>query len=96
MLFRSWDQPAHLLFDLPYPDFAPGLAERHRIFSLLVLALTHAYWNGNKYGKSGQYRDRDGQRFGGTYAGGDYLGHNIAAIAVDGHGDIIDFDFNHN
>jgi tRNA(Arg) A34 adenosine deaminase TadA len=25
-----------------------------------------------------------------------YLGHNIACIAVDGDGDIIDFDFNHN
>src|SRR5262249_43677080 len=26
----------------------------------------------------------------------DYLGHNIACLAVDGDGDIIDFDFNHN
>jgi len=26
----------------------------------------------------------------------DYLGHNIACLAVDGAGDIIDFDFNHN
>jgi tRNA(Arg) A34 adenosine deaminase TadA len=26
----------------------------------------------------------------------DYLGHNIACIAVDGRGEIIDFDFNHN
>jgi tRNA(Arg) A34 adenosine deaminase TadA len=26
----------------------------------------------------------------------DYLGHNIAAIAVDGNGDIVDFEFNHN
>jgi tRNA(Arg) A34 adenosine deaminase TadA len=25
-----------------------------------------------------------------------YVGHNIACIAVDGHGEIIDFDFNHN
>ena len=25
-----------------------------------------------------------------------YLGHNIACIAVEGNGDIIDFDFNHN
>jgi tRNA(Arg) A34 adenosine deaminase TadA len=25
-----------------------------------------------------------------------YLGHNIACIAVDGNGDVIDFDFNHN
>jgi tRNA(Arg) A34 adenosine deaminase TadA len=26
----------------------------------------------------------------------DYMGHNIAALAVDGDGDIIDFEFNHN
>jgi tRNA(Arg) A34 adenosine deaminase TadA len=25
-----------------------------------------------------------------------YLGHNIACLAVDGNGDIIDFEFNHN
>lgn len=25
-----------------------------------------------------------------------YLGHNIACIAVDGNGEIVDFDFNHN
>jgi tRNA(Arg) A34 adenosine deaminase TadA len=25
-----------------------------------------------------------------------YLGHNIAALAVDGNGEVIDFDFNHN
>jgi len=25
-----------------------------------------------------------------------YVGHNIACLAVDGHGDVIDFDFNHN
>ena len=25
-----------------------------------------------------------------------YLGHNIACIAIDGNGEIIDFDFNHN
>jgi tRNA(Arg) A34 adenosine deaminase TadA len=25
-----------------------------------------------------------------------YLGHNIACVAVDGNGEIIDFDFNHN
>ena len=25
-----------------------------------------------------------------------YLGHNIACLAVDGNGEIIDFDFNHN
>jgi len=25
-----------------------------------------------------------------------YLGHNIACVAVDGNGEVIDFDFNHN
>jgi tRNA(Arg) A34 adenosine deaminase TadA len=32
----------------------------------------------------------------GYYEGGSYLGHNIAAIAVDARGRVIDFDFNHN
>src|SRR5262249_22014479 len=55
------------------------------------------YWNGNKYGQDGEYPWRPKQkRTNGRYQGGDYLGHNIACIAVDGEGEIIDFDFNHN
>lgn len=78
--------------------------ERHRIYSLLAMSLVSSRFNGNKRGESGTYPLRSKQlvappREGsleGRYSGGNYYGHNIAALAVDGNGDIIDFDFNHN
>lgn len=83
--------------------FTPQDQERHRVFSLLVLAMIYSKWNGNKYGEIGDYGTwRAGQEAGTTadgqkvYGGGTYEGHNIAALAVDGEGRIIDFDFNHN
>lgn len=88
------------------------LQERHRICSLVVLGLLAQYWNGNKYGAEGSYYDRKKQAIAdGFYRGAtlsmrkgeqtpsssfEYLGHNIACIAVDKNGRIIDFDFNHN
>jgi tRNA(Arg) A34 adenosine deaminase TadA len=55
------------------------------------------FYNGNKNGSRGTYHWREKQREeDGRYRGGDYLGHNIGALAVDATGDIIDFDFNHN
>jgi tRNA(Arg) A34 adenosine deaminase TadA len=75
----------------------PAERERHRLYSLLLMALVHYYWNGNKRGREGEYPWRQKQRLqNGLYKGGDYLGHNIASLAVDRRGDIIDFDFNHN
>jgi tRNA(Arg) A34 adenosine deaminase TadA len=71
--------------------------ERHYLYSLLVMALVSNYWNGNKRGQDGVYPWRKGQQLkNGIYRGGQYLGHNIACIAVDGLGEVIDFDFNHN
>lgn len=77
--------------------------ERHKIFSLLLMGLVCDKWNGNKYGEVGNYGEwREKQLIGDNgedefiYDGGSYLGHNIAALAVDGEGRIIDFDFNHN
>jgi tRNA(Arg) A34 adenosine deaminase TadA len=47
--------------------------------------------------KPGRYRGEMMQNPGGLRVNWDrYLGHNIACVAVDGNGDIIDFDFNHN
>lgn len=61
------------------------------------MALVYRYWNGNKRGAAGEYPWRPRQRLSdGRYSGGDYLGHNIACIGVDGAGRPIDFDFNHN
>lgn len=67
------------------------------MYSLLLMALVRRYWNGNKRGQEGEYPWRELQRRpDGIYQGGQYLGHNIACIAVDGAGELIDFDFNHN
>jgi tRNA(Arg) A34 adenosine deaminase TadA len=92
-----WDAPARDLASLAAPALEDGELERHRVYSLLLMALVARYWNGNKRGREGSYPWRDGQkRADGQYEGGDYLGHNIACLAVDATGAIIDFDFNHN
>lgn len=71
--------------------------ERHSIYSLALMAITAHYWNGNKYGRAVQYPLNEPVPAAnpGTL-GDDYIGHNIAALIVDGDGLIIDFDFNHN
>jgi tRNA(Arg) A34 adenosine deaminase TadA len=47
--------------------------------------------------KSQRYRGDMIENAGGLRVNWDrYLGHNIACLAVDGNGEIIDFDFNHN
>ena len=90
----------------------PESQERHRIYSYLLMKLIHRFWNGNKNGPIGSYPQRTQQldAAGSNHYRGDinersdkshipwdrYLGHNIACIAVDGLGHIIDFDFNHN
>jgi len=100
-LAKYWSQPVENLATLTPLNLGPEDKERHCIFSLLLMKLVYAFWNGNKRGQDGEYPWRAAQRRGnGTYAGdkyGDrYLGHNIACLAIDGNGDIIDFDFNHN
>jgi tRNA(Arg) A34 adenosine deaminase TadA len=90
----------------------PESQERHRIYSYLLMKLILRFWNGNKNGPIGSYPQRAGQidpsapnRYRGDLNERDdrshtawdrYLGHNIACVAVDGLGHIIDFDFNHN
>lgn len=97
-LAEFWNRRVHELVTVPSPAFTPEECERRRLFSLLAMSLVCEYWNGNKYGDGGKYPWRDErQRLpDGRYSGGTYLGHNIAAIAVDGEGRVIDFDFNHN
>lgn len=97
-----WNKP---LCELARIDLAPISAEeseRHRIYSLLLMSIVHCFWNGNKRGQDGQYpwrpkqRRPDGSYIGDPRYGDRYLGHNIACLGVDGRGEIIDFDFNHN
>jgi tRNA(Arg) A34 adenosine deaminase TadA len=98
-----WDRPLSEFVTLPPSPIDPGLGERHRLYSRLVLAILASQWNGNKYGNPGDYGGWRRRQLVdglppelGVYKGGSYLGHNIAAIAVDARGTVVDFEFNHN
>jgi tRNA(Arg) A34 adenosine deaminase TadA len=102
-----WNQQVAQLATVNLEALTQEQKERHEIYSLLLMALVAHFWNGNKRGMKVPYNWRDNQSWGDfkpLYQGGDhlgeptgqYLGHNIAALAVDGDGDIIDFEFNHN
>jgi hypothetical protein len=71
-------QTGQELIACPPPEATPGDAERHAIFAYALMAITHHYWNGNKYGRGVLYprnsvTDPTTER---GAAGGDYLGHN--------------------
>jgi tRNA(Arg) A34 adenosine deaminase TadA len=102
-LAPHWDRPLSEFVNLPTSPIEAGLAERHRLYSFLVLAILASQWNGNKYGNPGDYGEWRRRQLmeglpaeSGVYRGGSYLGHNIAAIAVDARGTVVDFEFNHN
>ena len=96
-LAQYWDKSVAQLCTLADAPIQPEEQERHRIYCLLLMSLVANFWNGNKHGQEGEYPWRAKQRRpDGIYGGGNYLGHNIACLGVDGDGDIIDFDFNHN
>lgn len=104
------DIAANLKKDAPELAEEPA-RERHRIYSYLLMKLITRFWNGNKKGPLGTYplraQQKDVAQTPPRYRGDmtapagiikwdRYLGHNIACVAVDGNGEIIDFDFNHN
>jgi tRNA(Arg) A34 adenosine deaminase TadA len=96
-----WDKPVENLASVSLATLSPEDAERHRIYSLLTMAIVHGSWNGNKNGALGEYPQRPAQleapnRYRGDRRGDRYLGHNIGCIAVDEKGYVIDFEFNHN
>lgn len=84
--------------------------ERHNIYSLLLMSMVAFNWNSNKRGVDDSQKPSPSKDYGnnlllstpekpvprGKSLRGDYLGHNIAAFAVDRDGFVIDFDFNHN
>jgi len=84
--------------------------ERHKIYSLLLMSMVAFYWNGNKRGTDASLNPSPTKDYGdnpllsrpgkpyrrGKFLANDYLGHNIAAFAVDRDGYVVDFDFNHN
>lgn len=75
-----------------------AMKERHRIYAHLLMSIMRPYWCGMKQGRDGIYPLNPSEARGdvGNYLDSDYVGHNIAAIAVDGDGNVIDFEFNHN
>lgn len=102
-LAKYWQRPLREFVTLPAHPIEDGLRERHALYSLLTLAVLASQWNGNKYGSPGDYGSWRRNQLApgvppelGVYGGGTYLGHNIAAIAVDARGRVVDFDFNHN
>ena len=96
-LEKFWDQNVSGLAGLEETPPTPEKSERHRIFSLLLMAITHHYWCGNKYGRAGTYPWNDDPTTAqGEWLDREYRGHNIAALAVGPAGKIIDFELNHN
>jgi len=92
-LQRFWTRPVSDLVELTPDPLPPEQQQRHRIFVLMLMALIHIYWNPHKKGLGGDYPNNPDMPDDFSY---EYKGHNIAAIAVDGRGRVIDFDFNHN
>ena len=86
--------------DLPAEMMMEDAAkERHRIYASMLMGLTYYFWNGNRFGVRVTYplNPVPDPRHGiGEYLNDTYLGHNIAALAVDYRGNIVEFDFNHN
>jgi tRNA(Arg) A34 adenosine deaminase TadA len=97
-LAKFWGKKVSELCELEQPPaLVDDLKERHRIYSYLLMAIIHHYWNGFKRGRHGEYpwNDTPGPDDP-SWMHGEYRGHNIAALAVDADGHILDFDFNHN
>ncbi|MFE5923055.1 hypothetical protein [Streptomyces sp. NPDC056468] len=96
--FRDWTVEEFVQLDEGPID--PAMQERHRIYSILLMSIILDGWNGNKHGEVGDYGqwrvDQKIPQAVDVYRGGSYLGHNIAALAVDAEGRVIDYDFNHN
>ncbi len=74
-----------------------GEKERHRIYSLGLMSLMFHNWRDLKRGRKATYNWQvDRKTNNNKHLDDDYTGHNIAAIAVDRNGRVIDFEFNHN
>ncbi len=91
-LNEIWSNDVSELVQLPDPNLSLESRERHAVYCYLVMALVEHSWAGHKRGSDGTYpwcpRQVNSRK--------PYLGHNIACVAVNSHGRVIDFDFNHN
>ena len=98
-LKQYWRRTVAELCESNEPALEEGMKERHQIYLMLLMAIVLAYWNGLKNGRRATYPwndplDPDDPNY--ERLAGDYLGHNIAALAVDRSGRVLDFEFNHN
>lgn len=106
-LSKYLDGPVRKLVEPVQVELTAEEQERHRMYCLLLMAIVAFNFCGNRpKAKDTPMPDGHGmnpllppthdfaQR--GTFLRRDYIGHNIAAFAVDRNGQIIDFDFNHN
>lgn len=97
ILIQYWDKSVSTLATRPVNKISEPQQERHRLYALLAMAATHYFWNGDKRGKNGRYpMNVPVTANSSKYMKGDYLGHNILALAVDFDGHVIDFEMNHN
>jgi tRNA(Arg) A34 adenosine deaminase TadA len=94
-LKARWAEPLGAVASAPSLDLTDGHAERHRTYCLLLMALLAHHWTPLKHGRRGRY-PWCAASDGGPALLPEYLGHNIAALGVDGNGRVIDFEFNHN
>jgi tRNA(Arg) A34 adenosine deaminase TadA len=92
-LKERWSEPLGAVASLPPLGLDAGQAERHRVYCLLLMALLDNHWTPLKRGRGGRYPWR--VEAAGPPLEPDYLGHNIAALGVDGNGRVLDFEFNH-
>lgn len=79
------------LISRPKVELTSEEMERRQIYAALLFAITAYYFNGNKYGNNSEYPLNPS-----SLKSDAYLGHNIAALAVNKYGEVIDFEFNHN
>ena len=54
-LEQYWNGPVRDFATVDIPAMTPGQQERHRMYSLCLMALMSHYWSGNKYGETGDY-----------------------------------------
>jgi tRNA(Arg) A34 adenosine deaminase TadA len=96
-LDKYWTKYVAELATVPAPTLSAGLKERHRLYSLGLMSIVYYYWNGLKKGRDGTYPLNPVPTPNSSkWLRDDYRGHNIAALAVDRKGAIMDFEFNHN
>lgn len=85
-----WDHVRPIAETVELPPDRPTDAQVRLYLSALARIAVH-WWNPYKYGLVGDYQGIPDIRPKQTY-----LGHNIAALAVDDLGRVIDFEMNHN